>query len=347
MMRAKPIQSPLQGERVVGLTPAPAARVTDWNRRLNLFAGRALTSSALTAEQKGHSGRLALRGQAVSPGVVQGLEISLIAQGDTPYLHIASGFGIAASGEDVFVPKPVRIALGSLPVFTTAALLDGVADSGTGELAPRRAGPPLAELPAKNNAVPGVGVIVLQPVNVDELANFDPSDQCEEDPEDDAFSDEQWLDGCRILYYAWPTEWLPLPAAGDAWRNRLAYAIFEAEGANDPDQVMPWELAGLPIAMVAFDEDWTPLFADRYAVVREGGKPRRRAPIVDEAGNEFLNQARILQFADHLASLDRSAPAAEFIKEFRYLPPAGLLPISVLKLASDASAENRVTGSDF
>jgi hypothetical protein len=375
-MSANPIRNPLQGERVVGLSPTPAPRITDWNRRLNLFTGRALTSAALTAEQEGRTGRLAQRGQTVSSGVVTGLETDFVSEGQSRFLRIAAGFGLAASGEDVFLAKAVRLAVGSLPVYTTAALLDGVTESGTGEpaaqaivgqqtsgaaplraggaasqtgeLAARRLGPTLDELIAKKVAIPQVGVVVLQPVSVDQLTNFDANDPCEEDPADDAFSDEQWLDGCRIIYYAWPTEWLPLPATGDAWRNRLAYAIFEAEASNTPDQVMPWELAGLPIGLIAFDEAWNPLFADRYAVVRAGGKPRRRTPIVPEAGHEFLWEARLKQFSDHVASLDPGSKSpADLAKEFRHIPPVGLLPASALKLESAPSSDSRTAGSDF
>ena len=97
-MSVTPIKNPFEGERVVGLSPTPAARVTDWNRRLNLFTGRTLSAAALIAEQEGKAGRLALRGQLTSPGVVLGFEIGLETQGDTHFLHVGSGYGVCANG---------------------------------------------------------------------------------------------------------------------------------------------------------------------------------------------------------------------------------------------------------
>src|ERR1700761_1113874 len=104
-MSVTPIVRPLSGERMLGVDPRIARFVdSDWHRRLHLFTGRALTDVALIAEQTGRAGRLATRGQMVSPGVVSGLEAALAMvntpQPDgqaaliVPSFHISPGFGI-------------------------------------------------------------------------------------------------------------------------------------------------------------------------------------------------------------------------------------------------------------
>ena len=348
-MSVTPIKNPFEGERVVGLSPTPAARVTDWNRRLNFFTGRTLSAAALIAEQEGKAGRLALRGQLTSPGVVLGLEIGLETQGDTHFLHVGSGYGLCANGEDVFVGTPARVPLRSLPVYATAALLDGAAPPEPGALAARRLGGTIAELIGTGVAVPAAGIVVLQPAQVDQLGNFDPTDPCEDDPSSVAFADEQLLDGARLIYYAWPDEWLPLPASGNQWRNHLAYAIFDREAGNAQDEVMPWEILGLPIGLIASDNEFNPLFVDRHSVVRHGGMARRRTAPTPDSGHEFLWQARIEQFAEHVTSLANIvANPAALAAEFQYVPPAGLLPPSAITFVTgNPETDTRVSGTSF
>ena len=58
-MRVTPIANPLPGEHLAAVHPTMRPDVgTYWHRRLNLFTGRALSDTALTAEQAGRAGRL-------------------------------------------------------------------------------------------------------------------------------------------------------------------------------------------------------------------------------------------------------------------------------------------------
>src|SRR5262249_2673804 len=66
-------------------------------------------------------------------------------------------------------------------------------------------------------------------------------------------------------------------------------------------------------------------FADRYSVVRDAGRPRRRKDLVAQAGQPILWQARLMQFSEHVSQLGASPQDAA--KEFAILPPAGLLPV--------------------
>lgn len=340
-MIVQPIHYPLEDEGVVGVYPVMAPSVeTGWHRRLNLFTGRALSDLAMIAEQDGRAGRLALRGRTVSPGVVFGLEVDLEdgegnGEGGNPQLHLSAGLGMSIYGEDVVIPKPLNVDPKTLRVYAPVDLLDEI-DPGPRPLTPkvfprplkpRRLGPALEELIADGIHPPRAGILVLQPVVVEMIGEFDPEDPCEQVPQDFAFEDQQLVDGSRLILYAWPTERLFLPALDQRWRNRLAYRIFEAERRLEPDEVLPWEAIGVPIGLIAFDRTWDPLFVDRYSVVRGGGKSITRTQALSEVGTPFLWQARMQQFCEQLATQDPVAtPIDEIAKSFRYLPPAGLLP---------------------
>ncbi len=179
--------------------------------------------------------------------------------------------------------------------------------------------------------LPPAGVVVLEAVEVEAVGEIDPTDPCERDPDAERYEDQVRIEGLRLAYYAWPGEWLGLPTRDAQWRNRLAFQIFERELRLPEGQVMPWGQRAVPVGLIAFDEAWNPLFVDRGAVVRRGGRPPQRRPLLPGAGTRFLWQARIEQFNEEVAT----APAAETVEQiarrFRYLPPAGLLPREALE----------------
>lgn len=357
------IRRPLADEHVIGIDPPMRPELPGaWRRRLNPFAGRALSDKALTAEQESRSGLQRLQGLALAPGTVEGLEISVdsasIGAGpDAALFQLAPGHGIARSGEDVSVGGSRRMAFGDLPVILRADHDDALAGEGEptpeieslaeteGESAfsgmgarlrrvlPRRLGATLAEIAAnpESAGLPHAGVIVAQPVTATIVGR--PSDECPPDPRDDPYTDLQRIDGCRLLLYLWPSEAVAiaggpdysLPAQGPALRNRLAYRVFDNEKLLLDDEMHPWEEWGVPIALVAFDEEWRLDFVDRFSVARIGGTPRPRTPLVPAAGEPRLWQARIDQFVAHLSelpSLDEPTLRAAFVR----MPPVGLLP---------------------
>ena len=129
-MKVTPIPSPLVGERVLEVEPVPANQLdAGWHRRLRLTTGRSLTDTALTAEQDGRSGRLATRGQAVTEGVVAGLDVVLAFGGTLSFplpaigienelgsVQVAPGQGLTAGGEDVNVFAPFEVPLTAITV---------------------------------------------------------------------------------------------------------------------------------------------------------------------------------------------------------------------------------------
>jgi len=351
-MSVTPITRPLSGERMLGVEPRMARFVdSDWHRRLRLYTGRALTDVALIAEQTGRAGRLATRGQMVSPGIVSGLEAVLGAaeaplpsdRVGVPAFHVSAGFGITVMGEDVFLPSSIVVPVQEVRVYAPAEAANasgygsgtlGAATAADTSTLPRRLGGRLADYIANGVALPKAAILLLQPALVEVSGRPTlSSDPCEFDPSEESMEDYQIVDGCRLILYAWPDDWLPLPTMAPL-RNQIAWSIFRREAGRAEGDPMPWEEVGVPLAVVGFDDSYRCTFIDRYAAARHGGRPKRRTALLPE-DNPFLWQARMQQFAEHLADVAAGASKPETLREeFRFLPPAGPLP----KEAVDARA---------
>lgn len=332
-MPTRPIADPVPGERLLAVAPRPeAGQVTGWRRRVNGFAGRALAADALTREQQHRAGHLALLAQALSPGVVEGLAVARNASGET--IQISAGQGLSAQGEDLRLAQPLSVRLADVQVFESAA----ESDTATGDaLLTRRLGRSLSELIAAGTDLPRAHILLLVPATVDTAAAGDPNSPCARNPADDAFLDLRRIDAARLALYPWPTDVLALPTPGPRWRNRLARAVFMAEKDLAPDQLTPWQAMGVPIALIGFSDTWQALFADSHAAARPGGRPKRRDALINDAGHPYLWEARMRQFADHLAdTLAASPDVAAAAREFQHLPPAGLLPRTAVDFVEDA-----------
>ena len=130
-MKVTPIAEPLPGEHISATAPILRPETeAGWRQRLNFWAGRALTAEALELEQENRAARLATWARVGTPGIVAGLEVALEAPpGGGPltpnkhFLHVLPGHGISATGEDVVVPRALRIPLDDIAVqlarFTT------------------------------------------------------------------------------------------------------------------------------------------------------------------------------------------------------------------------------------
>ena len=369
-MSIRPIRDPLPGERVVGLSPATADEATGvWRRRPNLFPGRALTAAALVQRQAWAGGRLALRGQDWSAGIVDGLglDFSLAPTGSglaAVQLRIDAGRGLARSGEDLVLTRPLQCRLADVPVVAPPGFfIDGSGVEPGDEATPpslreRRIGDALGALAAPAAAaLPDLGLLLLQPVSVD-TAEFDPFDPCERSACDEgtrtdaaAFEDWRIADAVRLLWYVWPGEWRGRPAVGAAQqRNARAWQVFGAEAALGEGELLPWEPWGLPLALVALDAARQPLWVDRASVVRQGGRGREArlgwpragstvAALQSDPRRPALWQAQIEQLAEQVAAAGTPAPPiGELADAFaRYLPPVGLLPREAFDAAGHGS----------
>lgn len=211
----------------------------------------------------------------------------------------------------------------------------------------------LGRLP-QNPAGASAGVLLLVPGQIEEIevpaaaraadkqaVNFQPF---ERDPADEAYHRRSTVDAARLVLLPlspdnFPGWRLPPITAPGRWRNEVAWSVFAAEQRalqaalrrpDEPPLVLPWEAAGVAIALVGLDENWLPLFFDRHAVARQGGRPRHRVLTSRElalgrggVGEPRLWQARVDQFAAELAGHRAVEPGAP---GFRWLPPFGVLP---------------------
>ncbi|KPJ96270.1 MAG: hypothetical protein AMJ53_01075 [Gammaproteobacteria bacterium SG8_11] len=348
-MKVIPIKLPFNGEQVVGVSPELKTFTdeNDWRRRLNNYTGRALTHTALRTEQAGRSGRIATLGQLVSPGVVTGLEadkaIKQISSTEQAMIvKIAPGSAVAASGEVITITHEVQATLRDIHVYAPVTVLsedagssDSGSDSSTDEspslsgLLARKLGPTLQKAIDDNLSLPPAAILLLQPIAAEMMFEQD-DDPCELDPENYAYENWQLVDGARLVLYSWPEEVLPLPVQDETWRNRMANEIFSLEKNLAANEVLPWTEIGIPIALIGFDNAWDPLFLDRNAVVRAGGKRRRTPSVLPDVGNRFLWQARFEQFNEQLADIVSGATGEDVTIQaanaFRYLPAVGVLP---------------------
>jgi hypothetical protein len=262
-MKVTPVSSPLPGEHLAGVSPVmkPEPDQVNWRSRLNFWTGRALTEQALTLEQDNRSARLAWRGRLVSPGVVKGLEVALEPRISSQpmvtntlngqFVHIMPGYGVMATGEDVYVPKPLRVNLNDVPVIY------GQRTNFTETLSGRSV--PQSEVSVVENPgstswfnnlnfggksirwhllnpryVPWAAVLLLRPVTFESIANRDPYSSCPLDPSHDAFDDPRLVDASQLMLFMLPPslrrENLLQGFEQDlTWRNRIATQIFEME----------------------------------------------------------------------------------------------------------------------
>jgi hypothetical protein len=307
------IKRAFSGEKFVDTVPSVAAFVDDTElRRLRFFPGRHLTQSALELEQTVRTRRLTLRARALRAGVLSGLEASIVFEGGRSQLRVTSGRALAENGEDITLDRALTVPVSDILL-----------------LPPGAGAPPLlvSDLPS-GSGVSSVGVLLLQPgycldqevplaAKAVELRDheFQPF---ERHLGDEAFHRHTLLDAARLVYCPWPSE-LELPASSAQWRNEIAWSIFDNERASAPH---PWLAHGVPVALLALDGSHVPIFLDRHAVVRRGGRVRGHGMRTGQSDPELL-RARIDQLAAELFERQAVTAASQLC---RYLPPFGVLP---------------------
>jgi hypothetical protein len=340
-MNASSIPRPIAGEQVLAVVPEFNSNKDGWNKRLNLFNGRSLSDLALQAEQNNRSGHLALLGQLRTAGVICGLQVTEVPDLDNKLeIQIATGQGICASGEDVWVPRPLTVSLSGLPVFFNQDHYSSLA----------------AFLASGRLSALRTFILVLQPIVLLNTGSPDPNRCTDWDDSSRAFENEQRTDGVRLALYAWDSGLEP-EVEQSRWRNQLANAIFTQELRGEPKHPspeqpdsQPWKRRSLPIALIALTADRQEIeFIDGFAVVRAGGRPRPKTPVVPNSGDPLIWQARLQQFAEQLAEIEPqgTTPAAQqewihtkVAPRFRFLPPVGLLPSAALDPQASRESQN-------
>ncbi|MFG6413310.1 hypothetical protein ACG02S_05300 [Roseateles sp. DC23W] len=378
------IDRPLAGEHVLATVPAlgPYAKAgagePPLRKRLHLFPQRSLTHTALIEEQRGRIADAMRLGQSVAPGIIDGLELAI--EGDT--LVLLPGRAIAPDGQDIELAYPLHIAFDAISVISPRveqALEDHHLGATPWErLSSFQRQTSLAQVLAELDGasfLPHAMALVAMPRTI-ALDRSDAIDSpCPNATDESAFSRAAWEDGFQLVWAPWPQD-RPLPPWSEddvhvdpRLRNRLAYAVFNAERERlsvavprsmrewmeraslspaeldalaaqagqvaERGQPWPWELLGVPLSLVAFDAQFKPVFADRGAVVRQGGGRRNRSALVPWSGDDVLWQARVSQLLEHLAELAPAQRQADALaRQFDWLPPAGILPRDMADFAA-------------
>ena len=94
------------------------------------------------------------------------------------------------------------------------------------------------------DAIARVGVLVLQPIEVDRLGEFDPTDPCElclcGEPGDDTSFELASRRRRTFRLVRGRANGVRCRRTGPTLRNQLAWTIFDAEADLAPGAVLPW-----------------------------------------------------------------------------------------------------------
>jgi len=326
-MKVTPIDGPLPNEHIQATSPVmrPETVDADARLRLNFWAGRSLSGTALELEQKHRADRMVWRGRVATPGIVTGLEVALEHLEPPPapapapgpldpsryFVHVLPGQGFLASGEDIVVPRPLRVPLENVPVHYLRV-------GGSNRALPAEARLPDVTASRRVSAgwfvfdvddLPGVpmpwaAVLLLCPAEFDTFARVDPTDPCDLDPSRDAFADQRRVDSCVLRLCRLPVRIESRPDLANLndpqWRNRLANALFEDDllvplrqhlrRRDTPEgprwdtvlagaELLRWELLGVPLALLSAEGVGAErhFFLDRASMARAGGLAKFRS----------------------------------------------------------------------
>lgn len=304
---------------------------------VRFFNGRLLAAEDLTQEQTAHRAWRQRLGLALGDGVASGLSV-LRGPGDgplTPTLTVTPGLAVNRLGETVAVTGFVDLSL--LGADAQAQATD--ARSVPGDFS-------CCQPPQQGTYVSGTGVYLLtvQParggtgrVAVSGLDNLTAACNVASD-----------LEG--VLFRLVPLDLEPPELSDPTLRNRVAHDCLgtaETRAAwvdpvNRPlttygrlDDLRPDRLtdADVPLALIDWTEDAGIAFIDAWAVRRRLTRPAAQGPWAQELGDRRAAEAEaaFLQFQDHVRDLivgGSSPESARAFDTFRFLPPAGVLPLS-------------------
>lgn len=303
-------------------------------RTVNFFNGRLLTGSDMGREQAARREADARIGLALGDGVAQGLYVAFagrIAPNNRPAATVSAGLAVNREGRTLRLAQDVTIAISrSAPAGAEAVpcLFEDCTEPSAGDYV----------------AGQGLYLLTIAPAFVSEgrarTNGFDDQGvRCNTDATVEAVQfrtipiDPQHLGGASF-------------AAAD-FRNRVAYRAF-GEGvtrawAADPIGSEPrgddllnalgslLHSEEVPLALLAFTGNFDHVFTDNWSV-RRPVCPRDADAVVAnlaEPRRVGVGRAMFRQFQEHVATLaaaNGKLPGVTARGQFRYLPPAGILP---------------------
>ncbi len=312
-------------------------------RSVNFFNGRVLTGEDLSDEQEAQRGARRLIGQAVGEGVAFGLEVSEAAREVTspqyPVISIEPGLAVNRAGQTLKLDARTDVGL---------VRQDDAANPAQTHITFRDCRP---LQPALYVAAESVYLLTLAPAEGKE--GEAPNAGFARIPA--AQNIRYHVEGVQFRLI----ELLAANELGDrsTLRNRIAYQCFGVEERNVIESNF-WstsvETYGLldtirdqqlltdcevPLALIYWSTTGGIEFVDMWAVRRRitevSADGRWNVLLGDRRASE--TEAMILQFQDHIGDLFKRLDAGTVAASqyFRYLPPAGLLPVARKKSKVD------------
>lgn len=297
------------------IDPTSTGAVFDQRRsRTAWFEGQHVTADQFNRDQSYHVTRQADLGRTIGRGVVEGLDVRLVA-GSNSMLEISAGLGLAASGEAIHLPLPAMINLADIP---EQRRIEGFLQ-GVGGATP----PPETR----------TGLFVLAASTVEYASNpigsYPASLTAQRSLEDSVINE-------AVLFTLTPFSIPATSTRQDDWRAAAVYRIF-AQGA-DPE--LP--AACLPLAMVSLQGNmvsWvdvpmvrrpcTPVQGDIYGVGM-ADRARRAA--------HFEQYERML--AAQIGLVTSGFPASSLCA---VLPPMGRLPLGSVAVRATTGEPERLS----
>ena len=325
-------------------------------RNTHFFQGRLLTAEDLRAEQNANRVRHRLLGQAVGPGVIEGLEVKRQdPTGTAPILTIRPGHAINGGGQVLTLTEETQVTL-TQPQETASVAPDA------GLFVDCQ--PPVSDTLAVNS---GVFLLVMSPASG--FSEKAPKTGLASNGKSAAECDSRWaVEGVQFRLQQFPLAEITnissatleqlqeLTEASELsqlslLRNLLAHLCFGTEQAarfvNDPFAPNSSEVStalsdlqqnghlkacDVPLTLLFWAPPQGIAFLDPWSVRRRptAGAPDSRWPALDLVRRGAIGEAVLLQFLDHVEDLLRATPdpANVLVREyFRFLPPAGFFPV--------------------
>jgi hypothetical protein len=301
---------------------------------VNFFNGRLLSGEDLTTEQKANRAAHHWLGQAIGDGVVYGLEVQeSIASSSvqTPVLLVNPGLAVNRTGAALALADVAEVSLvrPATPSSTGASTFSACSPVQTGAYIAGAGVYLLTIAPAQasQGVAPVNGISTLQA----------------------SCNTKYNVDGVQFRLI--PTSFTQAELSDlTHLRNTAAYKCFgldfwdalrtDAFGTTPTSFGLVDQLrrnqqltnCEVPLALLAWTATGGIVFIDMWAVRRASTRRDASARWALAVNQRPLMEAEaaFLQFQDHLDALRNSTPAPQQLKAtdfFRYLPPAGLLPI--------------------
>jgi hypothetical protein len=301
-------------------------------RATNFFNGRLVTGADMTREQNARREAVWRGGRAAGDGIISGLEITK-ADGDKPVVNVAKGLAVNRCGQALYLSDTAKVDLlqrfGKVTQPSTIfgdcqPIVRGTYEAGFGfyllVLSPAETTQGSAPTSGLNNAFAACNTdVILETVQFRLLAV-------------DPFLTNQPRPRPTMLRNFIAYRCFGAGEIQNYLKNPLGFSLA-SYGLLDEMRQKTLSDSDVPLAIIHWTSDGLE-FVDMWAVRR-----RLTRRTTDEDWTHLIgdrrrseNEAMMRQFADHIVNLEieetnlRAIQADDY---FRYLPPAGLLPIAL------------------